>query len=357
MSRFRSRWITAPVLFAFAAASCSDLPTASTVTAPQVPVSDAAAGRPAWAADVGGAPHICFTSVRTPQGPHRYRYGRVRLHFPASALALDGATTLYRYRVQGPGEDPVVVANCRIPRTVEAVEIMDRRLRVADRRRWRPRDEQADGTSTIQSCPSSGCILEPIYVSPYYPGGWGGGGGGGWDDGCGLNASVGDCWEDNGGGDDPTDDPYEDTPTGEPVADDEWYYCVDLGCNLREPTAAERLRVQELVNRIRSDGFCGEIRASAQAMIDRHLRVWENEVYTANDQGKQATLLGEAPWIPEIRGHGMYLWTHSLNAWTVAHEGLHGIWTTAGLGHYYTHRDVTPLGMGMDATAKYCSGS
>jgi hypothetical protein len=261
---------------------------------------------------------------------------------------------LYRYRVQAPGEDPRVVANCRIPRTPEAIRIMDRRLYVDRRRRWLASGTAGAGdTAAIDGCVTYGtCPLEPITVSPYDPyGGWGGGGGGG-SSSCGLNASAGDCWYDGDG-----DDPYDDTPTGEPVADDEVYDCVDLGCALREPTATERQRVQELVNRIRSDGFCGEIRAAAQAMIDLRLRVWDNEVYTANDNGQQATLLGEAPWFPELQGHGMYLWTESMTAWTVAHEGLHAVWNPTGIGHYYVHKDLTPLGLTMDQTAKYCSGS
>lgn len=317
MSRFRSRWITAPVLFSFAAASCSDLPTASSRTAPSEARASASAARPAWAADSGGAPYICFTSVRTPQGPHRYRYGRVRLHFPASALALDGATTLYRYRVQSPGEDPVVVANCRIPWTVEAVEIMDRRLRVADRRRWRARDEQADGTATIQSCPGGVCILEPVYVSPYYPGGWGGGGGGGWDDGCGLNASVGDCWEDNGGN--PYDPGYDGTYRPECERDAQGH------CETREVSSDEWAEVARRVERIREDlDYCRGAKRVLRGLLAQgpgaqRIRFWEGiDMMGPNEQRFGQNLSDSA---------GRYIKYDSFWVWhdpsLIVHEGLH----------------------------------
>lgn len=53
----------------------------------------------------------------------------------------------------------------------------------------------------------------------------------------------------------------------------------------------------------------------------------------------------------------MYLWTGAINAWTIAHEAIHGIWNPAGLGHYYTHNDITPVGLNLDQTAGYCAGS
>jgi hypothetical protein len=51
--------------------------------------------------------------------------------------ALDGATQIARYRWQQPGEDEVQrYANCRIPRTVEALQMLDQRFRATERRRY-----------------------------------------------------------------------------------------------------------------------------------------------------------------------------------------------------------------------------
>jgi hypothetical protein len=156
-----------------------------------------------------------------------------------------------------------------------------------------------------------------------------------------------------GGGGDPGD------TAEEPAADDETADCIDLGCKLRDPEPTELKKVLDLIDqRLRSDGFCGEVKASALAMVERKLQVWENEVLAPNDDGVLAPLLGEAPWDYDLGGPVMYLWTGAINAWTIAHEALHGIWNpSAGLGHYYVHSDTTPLGMNLDQTAKYCSQS
>ncbi|HEX2205153.1 MAG TPA: hypothetical protein VHG91_17710 [Longimicrobium sp.] len=324
MTRLRSRSISAPLLFAFVAASCADLPTSSSTPVPPALDASVAPGRPAWAADFAGAPHLCFTSVRTPLGPHRYRYGRVRLDFPASALAPDGATLLYRYRVQAPGEDPVVVANCRIPRTLEAVAILDRRLRVADRRRWRARDEQADGTATTQGCVVGGtCTLAPIYVSPYYPGGWGGGGGGGWDDGCGLNASVGDCWEDNGGGDE-----YDPGPDG--TYRPECERDVAGECVTRSLSQSEWDRFKARIDEINSTH--PDCAGAKQALLALHaqgrgagrIRFWDGyDVKTDPNTGQFVQRYGQN--LSDANGRYLEFDSHWVwdDGYVIVHEGLH----------------------------------
>lgn len=164
-----------------------------------------------------------------------------------------------------------------------------------------------------------------------------------------LGAGTGDGPGGDGGG------ATLSTPTGQPIANDEDARCVDLGCRLRAPTPAEIDSVSSLIAQIRTDGFCGEVRANAQAMVERGLQVWDNRVYV-NVNGTDRTLLGEAPWSVQAGGPVMYLWTGSLSAWTIAHEAIHGIWNPAGTGHYYTHSDITPLGTNLDQTAKYCAG-
>lgn len=139
------------------------------------------------------------------------------------------------------------------------------------------------------------------------------------------------------------------------VADDEEVDCEDVGCKLRDPTPSEREKIMSLISRIRSDGFCGQIRSSATQMVNRKVQVWDNEVLVLNENGQKVELLAEAPWDYETGGPIMYLWTESLTSWTIAHEAIHGIWNPNGVGHYYVHTDTTPLGMSFEETAKYCS--
>jgi len=72
------------------------------------------------------------TTHRTGDRPQPYAHGRLALRFPTAALAPDGSTQLYRYRLMKEGApagaEPLAAANCRIPNTTEAVEFMDRRL-------------------------------------------------------------------------------------------------------------------------------------------------------------------------------------------------------------------------------------
>lgn len=128
--------------------------------------------------------------------------------------------------------------------------------------------------------------------------------------------------------------------------------CEDLGCKLREPTSQEAERVHTLIDSISTEGFCGRVRESAQTMVNRELKVWDNRVRHAG-----GTLLARAPWLPERGGHGLYIWTGALNGWTIAHEAIHGIWNPDGLGSYYQHRQLTPLGFKLDTTAAICTGN
>lgn len=188
-------------------------------------------------------------------------------------------------------------------------------------------------------------------------------GGGGGDDG----GSIGDDGDIGGGGDSggggggggggircPDWDPEcaSTEPDPEPKPEDESEACEDLGCKLRDPSDPERQRVLELINTLRTDGFCAQVRESALQMVNRRLQLWDNTVlYTTGD-----TLYAAAPWDYSRGGHVMYIWTGALTAWTIAHEAIHGIWNPAGIGHYYTHTDTTPVGLDLDATAGYCSG-
>lgn len=110
----------------------------------------------------------------------------------------------------------------------------------------------------------------------------------------GSGGDEGGSGDDGGGGGTPGGGGA--TPTDEPVANDEDADCIDLGCKLREPTAAEKQKILDLINnRLRNDGFCAQVKASALAMVERNLQVWDNTVYAKNAAGQDARLLGAAP--------------------------------------------------------------
>lgn len=72
--------------------------------------------------------YLCYISVRTAGVEHRYRYTHLFLRFPRSAIPTNRDATL-RYRLQvidGDG-DTLRVANCVIPRSRAAVQMMNRR--------------------------------------------------------------------------------------------------------------------------------------------------------------------------------------------------------------------------------------
>lgn len=296
------------------------------------------------------SPYVCYLSTRTPNGTHRYGYTRRWLHFPTSARASDGAMASYRLRVEQ-GEEVAAAAVCQIPATVKALEMMNHHFGVGTR--FRRKEDPADGTVTTQSCPAGTVCLDPIIVvgpapgGPSYPGGGGGGGGGCWWD-----CSSGDSW---GGGSEPYD-PANDTPAGEPVADDDLADCHSAFgfCDLRAANDTVKAKAVALAEGIRSEGICGEARGKAIQMIDR-LQIWNNEL-----RYNGTLLLGD--WAPEfVTPTGtdwvpvMHLWTdpRGFNAWTIAHEGLHG------LGKRHEDMIVGPDGVtrSMDHTAKYCSRS
>ena len=139
------------------------------------------------------------------------------------------------------------------------------------------------------------------------------------------------------------------------VADDETITCDGLpGCDMRPPTAAELQTVLNEIGKIRTDGFCGQVRESALQMVQRGLQVWTKLFYIKGDDGRDRKFLGETRWVYDTNpGPVMHLWNGALDAWTIAHEAIHGIpYGATG----YRHADITPLNMNLDDTAKYCSG-
>lgn len=90
-------------------------------------------------------------------------------------------------------------------------------------------------------------------------------------------------------------------------------------------------------------------------MVQRGLQVWTKLFYITGDDGRERKFLGESPWVyGSSPGPVMHLWTGALDAWTIAHEAIHGIpFENRG----YLHGDITPLGMDLNQTAKFCSGN
>jgi hypothetical protein len=109
------------------------------------------------------------------------------------------------------------------------------------------------------------------------------------------------------------------------------------------------------INKIRTDGFCGQVRQSALEMVQRGLQVWTKLFYIKGDDGLDRKFWGETQWVyGSSPGPVMHLWTGALDAWTIAHEAIHGIpFGSTG----YLHGDITPLGMDLDHTAQACSGN
>lgn len=76
------------------------------------------------------SPYGCFISKAVEGLPYAYKYSQVPVDFPRAALAADGGTLKYQFRLEEPGKSPVLLANCVIPRTRLAVRILEAQLRV-----------------------------------------------------------------------------------------------------------------------------------------------------------------------------------------------------------------------------------
>lgn len=70
----------------------------------------------------------CTFSERTPDGPHRYRYGFLHFAVPKEVFRPDKGLLRYHVRFQDPGQEPVYSADCLIPNTPEAIAFMDKHV-------------------------------------------------------------------------------------------------------------------------------------------------------------------------------------------------------------------------------------
>lgn len=124
------------------------------------PASDPAQGTPSLAQT---SPYYCTT--RTYTSAAGVREGSVSLGFPPEARAADGSTMEYRYRRKTPAGAQTYAADCVIPRTMSALDLMNQRFRVPVELRMPPGRDRDGNEYTTQGCVSDGeCELEPIDV-------------------------------------------------------------------------------------------------------------------------------------------------------------------------------------------------
>lgn len=281
-----------------------------------------------------GYEYECYTSIATPGGEHAYRYGRLPLRFPASALHARNATHRYQHRMIN-GEGKVLrMANCVIPRSDRAVEMMNRRFGVSEH----------DSQMQIQGCVSDGlCLLPPISggaCDPYMEADWdcdeggrecieswtgvepefstiqgcgdgGGGSGGGGGDGGG------------GGGDnaDPGEPTRWDDGTGRPECERD-----SAGrCITREPNAEEWSRLGTAIEAlpespVECKGAKDALRSLyAQGRTSQRIRFWDGYDKPTPTTQRFGQNLSDA--------QGRYIEYDSYHIWSyrtlLVHEGLH----------------------------------
>ena len=108
------------------------------------------------------SPYYCTVRTYTTSG---VREGSFPLTIPPAAQAADGSSMEYRYRRKTPSGAQTYAADCVIPRTMSALDLMNQRFRVPEEHRA-PRGRDRGGNEyTTQGCVIEGeCTLEPIEV-------------------------------------------------------------------------------------------------------------------------------------------------------------------------------------------------
>lgn len=317
LRRLASRALTLPAL-ALAAWACQD------TTGPAVGPDDGAAPRLGQA-----SAYHCSTAFATPQGVQR---GQFPLHFPPEALAADGSTIPYLYRHQTPSGVLTYSADCVIPRTVSAVEMMNRRFQVPPEL-GAPRGRSRDGGEfTIQGCVEEGaCELEPIVVvapappsicSIYCGGGGGPGGSPGWDGGSSGGGGGGDS--DPSGG-------------GNTAGDDTNFDCHTLaGCQTDTMSVVQRKAMRTAIETYIDPTRCPQVYNAAVNLVAT-ARVWEQKYVEGS------TIRGDY----NADTKEMHVWSGNFSSpdywlpWTIAHEATHAVAAELWLP---THQQVHDYG-------------
>jgi hypothetical protein len=238
-------------------AACSESPTGQ--SQPESPVRSEASPRSGFRGNPTAGPdprYVCYRSEATPQARYPFQYRRFAVRFPAEALATDGRTLIYSVRLVSGGVT-VAMANCRIPRTPQAIALMDRRLDVDDRRRTLLRLDGSCGSS------SDPCSVAGVTGTATYPSGDSGDWGwGSWSD---WGSSMGDGY--SGGS---TYDPGTPTFDGSDLNED---LCPaqDPSCNvpLSETDKQTLGRAMQTIKRD-ADPVCAQLADKLQQMIDNN---------------------------------------------------------------------------------------
>lgn len=236
------------------------------------------------------------------------------------------ATHRYRYRLLDESGRIIRVANCVIPRTDEAVRMMNHRFGLP----------AAQSDAQIQGCVSDGeCVLAPIIAiggGGGAGGGFTGGGGGGTGGG---STGPGECMTGfggydlvqgcPGGGDYPDPgQPYSwDDGTGRPACERN----ANRNCVTRQLTQAEWDRFAARVAAIRETST--ECAGAKQALTDalaqgpaaQRIRFWDG--YDIEDGTQRYGQRLSDVQGPYVEYDSYWVWSTTEQATLIVHEGLH----------------------------------
>lgn len=166
MASFRAAALVAATVGLLAA--CSDTPTTVVRPVPEPTADSPTIGPGEFRGSRTAGPdpeYVCYASAATPSSHGNYQYMRLKVAFPASARGT-GATVPFQVRWVDSSNRVVAAANCRIPPTPEARNIMlDHVLPHDDRRRLGIVTTGGARFSGDPGCVSSGtCALPPLVV-------------------------------------------------------------------------------------------------------------------------------------------------------------------------------------------------
>jgi hypothetical protein len=161
--RFAKRYIPRPrgtpsrlvvFLLLTAGAGCGEAPSAP--GAPRRTTGLQAEATPDGRANAYG----CYVSEAVQGAPFRYTYTRRPVQFPDHVAASPRPPLTYRLRFQRRGEEPVLVANCTIPRSRSAIQLLEALFRVPESARLGRDDSRSE--ITIQTTfTDEPCINKP----------------------------------------------------------------------------------------------------------------------------------------------------------------------------------------------------
>ncbi|HEX7241070.1 MAG TPA: hypothetical protein VF263_12430 [Longimicrobiaceae bacterium] len=117
-----------------------------------------------------------------------------------------------------------------------------------------------------------------------------------------------------------------------------WDCHSDPRCDKKDPSQAQRDKADLEARKIKADKdpVCARIQANALSMLGRHFQVWSTRLTATREDGTTGTLAGDVYWTES--GAGMHLWEGAIDAVTIAHEAMHGM--------YWQSTDLLPMSHG-----------